>query len=305
MWSAFHVLATKKTPAISGQKCFSLPLLAGLSMRSHAGDRSQSRSAAPLSHAGHVGSSRNPVVMSVANADRYDFGPFSRSHSYQHWLTDTSHWDTLFQISGAFNADDLPLWTELVTPEARADSFPDNRGCCLHWHGADHSFKRCPQPFIKGSRSLNPQRGQLGDYGEACRRWQQRMRSYQRRDTRSLSSYDRRTNFSRRNDNNRNRNNHGGKPHEPPRNISCNNGQGNFNHDSSSNAAPYAPLLLGQDARNAGNMPQSLTVYQPNTGTPPPPTSGAGTTGICHGATLNANNYPNARQWRPFRTRIG
>ena len=111
MWSAFQVLATNKTPAISGEEYFSLPPLAGLSSQSHAGSRSQTKSAAPSSHAGHVGSSRNPVVMSVAHADHDDSDPFSRSHSYQHWPAEPSHWDTVFQVSGSFNTDDPPLWS--------------------------------------------------------------------------------------------------------------------------------------------------------------------------------------------------
>ena len=89
--------------------------------------------------------------------------------------------------------------------------------------------------------AINLHLGQLGDNGDAYRRWQQRMRSYQRRDTRSSSSSDRRRNSSRRNDNNRNRNNHGGNPHERPRNNSRNNGQGNYKYGSSPNAGSHAP----------------------------------------------------------------
>ena len=134
-----------------------------------------------------------------------------------------------------------------------------------------------------------PRLGQLGVInGEAYRRWQQRMRAYQRHDTRSSSSSHRPRISSRRNDSNRDRNNHGGNPHESLRNNSRNNGQGNYNYASSSNAGSHALLLFGQDARNAGNTPQSLTVYQPNTGTPPALASAAGTPGIRYGATHNA-----------------
>ena len=138
-------------------------------------------------------------------------------------------------------------------PRGARASFRDNKSRVLNCDGTDHSFKRCPQPFINGSGCLNPHLGQLGDNVDAYRRWQQRMRSYQRRHTRSSSS-DRSRNSSLSNDNNRNRNNHGGNPHEPPRNNSRNNGQGNHNYGSSSNAGAHAPLLLGQDARNTGNM---------------------------------------------------
>ena len=174
MWSAFRVLATNKTPPISGGKYFSFspfsgpvfaiefwrrikhPLsaaknifhflpLAGLSLRSHAGNRSQSRSAASSSHAERVGSPRNPVGMSVAHADHNDPDPFARSHSYQHWPPDPSQWDTaVVQVSGSFNTDNPPLWTPLVTPEARAQAFRNNKGRCLNCHGTDHSFNDAP-----------------------------------------------------------------------------------------------------------------------------------------------------------------
>ena len=76
------------------------------------------------------------------------------------------------------------------------------------------------------------------------------------------------------------------------------------NYGSSSNVGSHAPLL-GQDARNAGTMRQSLTVYQPNNGTSPAPVSAAGTPGIRYGATYNAINYLNSRQPGTFRTGSG
>ena len=94
-------------------------------------------------------------------------------------------------------------------------------------------------------------------------------------------------------------NHHGGNTYEPPRNNSRNNGQDNHNYGSSPNAGSHASLQLGQDARNAGNTPRSLTVYQPINGTPPAPVSVAGTRGIRHGAmirTMQTINSPKARQ---------
>ena len=52
-------------------------------------------------------------------------------------------------------------------------------------------------------------------------------------------------------------------------------------------------------------MPQSLTVYQPNNGTPPALASVPGTPGIRYGATHNASNNPNARQPGIVRTGSG
>ena len=274
-------------------------------MQPHAGNRSQSRSAAPPSRSGPVGSSRNPVVMSVAHADHYDSDPFS--HNYNHWPTDPSDWETVFQVSESFQNNDPSLWTPLVTPEERAQAFRDNKGRCLNCHGTNRSFKHCVNAFINVSGCLNPQLGQLGDNGDAYRRWQQRMRSHRRRDhsvgggnTRSSSTSDRRRNSSRHNDNSRNRNNHGGNTHAPSRNYSRNNGQGDYQHGPPHNNGNTAPLQLGQDARNTGTAPQSLTVYQPNNGTPPAPASAGGTPSVRHGGSNNGN--PNARQPGVFRS---
>ena len=306
MWLSFLTMATNKTPAICGENYFSLPPLAGLSLQQHAGSRSQSRSAAPSSRSGHVGSSHNPVVMSVAHADHYESDPFS--HTYNHWPADSADWDTVFQVSASFNNKDPPLWTTLTSPEARTRAFRDNRGLCLNCHGTDHSLKFCSLPFANRSGCLNPQLGTLGDNGDAYRRWQQRMRSHRSRNhsvggenTRSSSTSDRRKNSSRHQNNNRSRSN-GGNTHAPPRNNWNNNGQGNYNQNSP-NSGNNAPLQLGQDARNTGSAPQSLTVYQPNQGTPPAPASAAGTPGIRYGASHNSDkNNPNARHPGTFRS---
>ena len=195
----------------------------------------------------------------------------------------------------------IPHFGHRLLPPRRARAFRDNKGRCLNCHGTDYSFTRWPQSFINGNGCLNPHLGQPGENGDAYRRWQQRMRSYQRRDTRSSLS-DRRRDSSRRNDNSLHRNNHGGNPHEPPQNTSRNNGRSNYNYGSSSNAGAHAPLLLGQGAQNTRNMLQSLTLYQPNNGTPPAPSSAAGTPRIRYGAAHNANSNPNARRPGTLRT---
>lgn len=35
-----------------------------------------------------------------------------------------------------------------VSPDSRAQAFGDKKGCCFNCHGADHSFKHCPQSFV-------------------------------------------------------------------------------------------------------------------------------------------------------------
>ena len=162
------------------------------------------------------------------------------------------------------NTNDPTLWTSLLSPDARAQPFRNNKGRCLNCHGIDHSFRACAQHFLNRSGCLNPQLGQLGDNGDACRRWQQRMRSHRIR-----GNSDRRRNSSRQFDHNCNRNNHGGNTHEPPRNNSRNFGQVPYNQGPPNNTGNQAPSQLGGDARNTGNAPQPPTVYLPNNGTPP------------------------------------
>ena len=144
----------------------------------------------------------------------------------------------------------------------------------------DHSSNHCVNAFTNVSGCLHPQLGQLGDNGDDYRRWQQRMRSHRRRDhsvgggnTRSSSTSDRRRNSSRHNDNSRNRNYHGGNTHAPSKKYFRKNGKGDYQHGSPHNNGNTALLQLGQYARNTGIAPRSLTVYQPNNGTPPAPAS--------------------------------
>ena len=154
MWLSFQTMATNKPPAINGDY-FSLPLSAGSSLQAHARNRSQSRSATLSSHSGHVGSSINPVVMSVAYADNNKLGPFS--FACNHWPANPSHWDTVGQVSDSFNnTNDRTLWTSPLTPDARAQSFRDNKGRCLNCHGTYHSFKTCAQRFLNWSGCLIP-----------------------------------------------------------------------------------------------------------------------------------------------------
>ena len=89
MWLVSQTMATNRTPAISGETYFFFAPLEGLSLQTHAGDRSLSRSATPPSLTGRVGGSHNPVVMSRSLKSTIVI--LIRFHSYQHWPADTSH----------------------------------------------------------------------------------------------------------------------------------------------------------------------------------------------------------------------
>ena len=77
--------------------------------------------------------------MSVAHADHNELDPFS--FSYNHWPADPSHWDTVCQVPDSFHkTNDPTLWNSLLTPDALAQAFRDNKGRCLNCHGTDQSF---------------------------------------------------------------------------------------------------------------------------------------------------------------------
>lgn len=115
------------------------------------------------------------IVVHGGYNDYYIF----HSQSSQQRAADPSRWNMVRRDYDPFDTNSPLLWTPLVTPEARSQALRDNKGCCSSCHGIDHSFKHCPQYLISGGGYLNPQLGQLllGDNGDACRRWQQRMRS--------------------------------------------------------------------------------------------------------------------------------
>ena len=73
--------------------------LAGLSFHSHASGRRQGRSAAPQPcTCAHSGSSRNPIVMSVAGSARSP-DPFLLSAA--EWPANSTRWDEVSQVSEA------------------------------------------------------------------------------------------------------------------------------------------------------------------------------------------------------------
>lgn len=81
------------------------------------------------------------------------------------------------------------LWSDLLSPTARSCyRAPRNPGDCLNYDGDLHSLNRCRHPFINASGYWNPDHGQLGDDGEAYRRWQARIVRYRRDGKRSKSN---------------------------------------------------------------------------------------------------------------------
>ena len=99
--------------------------------------------------------------------------------------------------------DDPPLWSSLPTPTARAAALRENRGHRLNCHEDTRSLQQCRRSFVDASGCLNPDFGQLGDDGEAYRRWQPRMIQYRREDKPSRSNKKKQKHTRRRRGNSR------------------------------------------------------------------------------------------------------
>ena len=291
MWLALGVLADNKTPAINGEKFYSLP------STSSAGQFSASSSASPAAR-GHgqgraplqssawaTGSKRNPVIMNVSDASNNVDDPWATSSSYSHWPL--AHCDEVCAVSGSFTTDDPPLWSGLLSPPARAAALRENQGRCLNCHETSHSFKQCQHPFINASGCINPELGQLGDNGDAYRRWQDRMLRYRRGNKIGGGA----GNGSRK-----------GRRHRSGRQ----HGNGNSRNDYSHNSGRRS-----QDARSGHTQQHSDSGYGQHTNSsaltvhhsaPPSPAPSGNNPAMRLGASYTTNDNPNARQPGTFRS---
>ena len=151
----------------------------------------------------------------------------------------------------------------------------ENRGHCLNCHEDSHSLRQCRHPFINASGCLNPDLGQVGDDGEAYRRWQARMNRCRRQDKSS------RSNKQSNNQNRRRRGNSRGQPQSQ--------GQASTQNDGF-----YTLADNGNQQSGSGH----------HGGVPPSPASSAvaPSRGIRYGASQNPGGNPNARQPGTFGT---
>ena len=164
MWKAFGDLPYNKTPSANGENKSSLPV-------SSSGVRSSTPSGPrPAGHG--RGQGRVPSHMSVNDPT----DPWT-DNTQKCWPLEEHHFADVFAVCASFKTDDLPLWSTLLSPSARADALRENRGHCLNFHEDTHSFRNCRHPFINASGCLNAELGQLGDE-YACRQWQARCLLY-------------------------------------------------------------------------------------------------------------------------------
>ena len=180
MPKAFGDLANNKTPAVNGDKMFSLPVSSsGAQSSAPSGPqpaghgRSQGR-VPSRTPSWQTGSSKTPIVMSV----KYPTGLWTDHTSYC-WPLEEHYCAEFFAVSALFKTDDPPLWSGLLLPSAPAAALRVNRWHCLNCDEDTHSYRNCRHPFSNASGCLNPELGQLGD-DNSYRRWRSRMTSYHR-----------------------------------------------------------------------------------------------------------------------------
>ena len=119
MWTAFSDLSNNKTPAINGDKFFSLPLSSGVRSSAPSGPRpaghgrGQGR-VASQTPSWQMGSSNNPIVMSVIDSA----DPWTDNTS-KCWPLEEHHYAEVFAVCASFETDDPPLWSALLALRPR------------------------------------------------------------------------------------------------------------------------------------------------------------------------------------------
>ena len=266
IWKASGDLANNKTPAVNGD-FFSLPVSSsGARSSSPSGprpaghDRGQGR-VPSQTPSWQTGSSHHPIAMSINDPTV----PLIDC-TFNFWPLEEQHCAEGFTVSASFKTDDLPLWSGLLSPSARAAALQENRGHCLNCHDNTHSFRNCRHPFNNASSCWNPELGQLGE-GDAYKRCQARMNRY-RRDGKS----------SRAQNQKKNRSNRSGQSRRYQRD------QGQVNSHSGNPGNSYT-------SGHHGGVPPSLASSAP-----------AAAPGMRLGAAHNPSGNPNARQPGTFRT---
>ena len=186
MWDAFAPFHTNKTPAMAGSNYFSLPQATGSSKSRRSApvasksfgqgaQGSVSSASKPFGSGAQGSSAADPIVLAVS-AQGSSSDPFTVD--YACWPATHDHWPEVYMVSTSFKThDDPPLWTALLTQDARNQAFASCRGKCLNCGSPDHSMKTCPNGYINQSGLLN---SELAHNPDAFKRWQRRMVSHRR-----------------------------------------------------------------------------------------------------------------------------
>ena len=171
---------------MAGSNYFSLPQAAGSSKPRRSASvapksfgqgtpGSTSSATKPFGSGAQGSSAADPIVLAVT-AQGSSSDPFTAD--YACWPATHDHWPEVYMVSTSFKThDDPPLWTALLTQDARNQAFASCRGKCLNCGSPDHSMKTCPHGYINQSGLLN---SDLAQNTAAFQRWQRRMLSHRR-----------------------------------------------------------------------------------------------------------------------------
>ena len=141
MWLAFELYATNMTPAIKGETFFSFTSPGGHTTFSSTQPSSASAQQT-RSRNTHQGTARNPYVMTVTSPHTAsDEDPFTTD--YNHWPLE--HFQEVYAVSTTFSTSDPPLWSPLLTANARLEALRSYSGQCLNCGGQDHKYEDMPE----------------------------------------------------------------------------------------------------------------------------------------------------------------
>ena len=263
-WTAFANLKHNTSPAIDGGAFASAPQASSLHAPPTiatpvtsvaAPQRNNSRAARPphdISHISHAHSRRSPF-----------------SVDYGLWSSDDRDCANVCIVTNDMVNASLPLWTPLLTEDARRQACIQYSGRCCHCGSTEHSLRWCPSPFMNVFAPLNPEFATHDTVGSIFETWKEKMRRWRRRGS------------NRRHQGNGRRNASGNGNPRPHNRRSTLTSQGNsgITHATNVAAAPLQPLA-------PSSAPGPAPIAAPT---------------MRYDSSFTGNTNPNARQQVTFR----
>ena len=183
-------------------------------------------------------------------------GPDPFRAQFNAWPASEETWDYVYAVSTQhFNTEDPPLWTPLQSPADRRTAFIEHENRCLNCGYEGHSMRVCSSDFINTFGLLNPLLGELRDDGQAFRRWQQRMRSFRREQSRGRSQSRPHSGKQTKRNNNRHNNNRGNQQRH--HGSSAHSGGGGHPSAHASQGGPSTSAPATSHTSQSGSAPQS------------------------------------------------
>ena len=176
MWTAFADLKHNTSPAIDGgafafapqaSSLHAPPTVAVSAASVAVSQRHNSRPTRPshaVSSVSHVHSRRNPF--------RVDYGL---------WPFDDKDYAIVCTVTNHMVNTNLPLWTPLLTEDARRQACVQYSGRCCNCGSTEHNLRWCPATFTNVFSLLNSEFATHDADGSIFETWKERMRRWRRR----------------------------------------------------------------------------------------------------------------------------